>query len=320
MVNRLCMILKIGAALFCALCLAAAVAADKKASDGQRFNRGLFWAVSKDGENIGHIFGTLHTNDKRVTQVPDQVLQALLSADTFCMETFPGVRYFNPHWGFKSIISDMMLPDNGRLVDLVGKPLYRKVEEHLLAIGLKKERIERLKPWVAMHSLSGIHHEQVAKPKAEKNQILDHFLFETAVKHSVELQQLETLEELMAAYYAFPMDAQVALLEDRVNTLEQIPASVDAMIKAYLDQDLEEMLALSLKFISPRSRKMGYDKVYLKHVLFIRNIVMAHYMLDSLYRKNAFVAIGALHLYGEQGVLRRLEKEYGYEVKPVKTG
>ena len=44
---------------------------------------------------------------------------------------------------------------------------------------------------------------------------------------------------------------------------------------------------------------------------------MAHYMLAPLRRKGAFIAVGALHLYGEQGVLKLL-KGYGYAVTPVR--
>ena len=41
-------------------------------------------------------------------------------------------------------------------------------------------------------------------------------LYEYAVDNElVDLYQLETLEELMAAYYNFPVDAQIALLKDR---------------------------------------------------------------------------------------------------------
>ena len=291
------------------------VLTDHISASEQKFQSGLFWSIAKDGEQIAHIFGTLHTNDVRVTNIPTQIKQAIVNADNFCVETFPGVRYFNPHWGFKSIVDDMMLENDGRLVDLLGKPLYERVEKRLLSNGLKKERVERLKPWAVMHSLSGIHQKKDAK--SPSSEILDSVLYELATKNLLNLYQLETLEELMAAYYAFPMPAQVALLEDRLNTIEQIPFVANKMIEIYLEQDLKKMLNLATNFVSPASHAKKYDEVYLKHVLYIRNIVMAHYMLAPLRKKNTFIAMGALHLYGNQGVLSLLE-DYGYTVKPVK--
>lgn len=287
------------------------------AESKERFQRGLFWSISKDGELIGHIFGTLHTNDARVTKLPKEVDAALQQAYSFCMETFPGVRYFNPHWGFRSIVSDMMLPDNGFLIDLVGEKAYGRIRGHLLKIGLKEERIKHLKPWAAMHTLSGLYRDGEKPARKSEGEILDHVLYETAAQHVVDLYQLETLEELMAAYYAFPMDAQIALLKDKVDAVGRLQEAANAMVGAYLDENMPAMLDLSTAFISPGSRKLGYDRVYLKHVLFIRNIVMAHYMLAPLRRKGAFIAVGALHLYGEQGVLKLLE-DYGYEVASIR--
>jgi uncharacterized protein YbaP (TraB family) len=42
-----------------------------------------------------------------------------------------------------------------------------------------------------------------------------------------------------------------------------------------------------------------------------RNVVMAFRMQRELRRGNAFIALGALHLYGAHGVLARLEAD-GY--------
>lgn len=300
--------------IFCLSLPADLVLADTKPTT-QDFNHGLLWSISKDSEHVGYIFGTLHTNDLRVTKVPQKIINLVNSADNFCMETFPGVRYFNPNSGFKSIVNDMML-DDGNLVDLVGKPMYQEIEARLLAIGLKKERIQRLKPWAVMHSLSAIYKKGDKKKKVDK-EILDTMLYEIAVKKSAALYQLETLEELMAAYYAFPIDAQVALLGDKLKAVDQIQESANKMVNLYLKQDLKGMLNLATDFISTESYAKGYDKVYLKHVLNIRNVVMAHYMLAPLRKKNTFFAIGALHLYGEKGVLALMENSYGYRVTPA---
>ncbi|HEX2197861.1 MAG TPA: TraB/GumN family protein [Burkholderiales bacterium] len=47
-----------------------------------------------------------------------------------------------------------------------------------------------------------------------------------------------------------------------------------------------------------------------------RNVVMAFRMQRELRRGNAFIALGALHLYGMQGVLGRLEAD-GYRAARV---
>lgn len=281
-------------------------------SPAERFGEGLFWEIFQDGEPIGHIFGTFHSNDERVLDLPPVVKNTLLASSSFSMEAFPGARYFNPHWGFKDIIDDMTLPEGQTLPDLVGEKTYRRIEERLVANGVSPERIPRLRPWAAMNELG----TRKVRGKKKHGDIMDHVLYEMAAAEVSDLYQVETLEELMAAYYDFPLDAQVGLLRDRLEAHGSLDAVAEKMTEAYLREDLRGMLGLSTHFISADSVAKGYDRVYLKHVLHIRNIVMAHYMLAPLRRKKAFIAIGALHLHGEKGVLRLLE-DYGYSLRRV---
>lgn len=289
------------------------------------FEKGLLWSLAKDGEIVGYLFGTAHSNDPRVVALSQRVLHFIDSADSFTMEAFPGSRYFNPHWGYRSVARDMTLPEGETLAALLGEELYARIAPALAASGAPAEMIPRLRPWAAMSFLSmqrggGDAPSRGRWPQAAKQAlgpIQDHALFEYAGERTSELYQVETLEELMAAYYDFPLDAQVALLRDRAATRGEAHRFSREVIDAYLAGDLARMLDWSTRFISADSRKRGFDRVYLKHVLHIRNIVMAHYMLAPLRRKRTFIAIGALHLWGEQGVPAIMRDTYGFELRPV---
>lgn len=305
---------KFGCALTaCALlCASAASAAER-----ERFDRGLLWSVSKDGAVVAHVFGTLHSNDARVLKVAQSptVDGLLRSSENFGMEAFPKTRYFNPHWGYKSVLNDMMLPDGGTLEQLTGPELYAKVRERLIQNGVPADRIIHLKPWAAMHSLT------MRKSKSDGagggGEIQDSWLFERAADITSNLYQVETLEELIASYYSFPLDAQVGLLNDRANFYGRMEAHREKMTEAYLAEDLDGMLANNVAFISAKSEKAGFKDKYLKHVLRDRNVVMAHYMLAPMRKGKTFFALGALHIQGEKGVLGILRDTYGFEVRRV---
>ena len=55
----------------------------------------------------------------------------------------------------------------------------------------------------------------------------------------------------------------------------------------------------------------AHQAVMTKRVLYDRSVVMAFRMQRELRRGDAFVAVGALHLYGEKGVLALLAQD-GY--------
>ena len=58
------------------------------------------------------------------------------------------------------------------------------------------------------------------------------------------------------------------------------------------------------------------NEVFAQRLLFDRNVRMFERMQPQLRAGNAFVAVGALHLYGEKGILSLLQRD-GYRVSRV---
>ena len=79
-------------------------------------------------------------------------------------------------------------------------------------------------------------------------------------------------------------------------------------------RDLAQMVALNQKYMQIGDRKLA-DKL-MDSLIYERNLRMVQRMRPRLKDGNAFVAIGALHLPGEKGVLRLLQNR-GYTVSVV---
>ena len=64
-----------------------------------------------------------------------------------------------------------------------------------------------------------------------------------------------------------------------------IQVTLDEMLDAYLEEDLVALMNASTSFVDKNDyNKNRHLQVYLKHSVYIRNIVMAHYMnLPFLY-------------------------------------
>ena len=85
---------------------------------------------------------------------------------------------------------------------------------------------------------------------------------------------------------------------------------------AYLERDLAAIWRLRERFIARYPAVAAHQAVMTKRVLHDRSVVMAFRMQRELRRGNAFVALGALHLYGGEGVLALLEGD-GYRAARV---
>lgn len=296
------------AALIFAIVLSALATAKESKGDEERFDKGIFWKIEKDGEYVGHIFGTLHMNDERIATLHQKVNKVLDDSQSFAMEAFPSDHYWNPYSGGQMIKHDMMLPKGESLADYVGEEVYAEIEETLVGIGMDAEFVERLRPWAAMRSFA---------IKADTNDaILDYNLLDRAASQRKELYQVESIEEFIVTLQEMPIEAQVALLKFTVQSYDEMRNIINEMLEAYLEQDLKAMYRISTSFIPDDPENDQWRQIYVKHVIEIRNIVMEHYMRKPMRLGDTFIAVGAVHLYGDKGVLALMEKD-GYTVTRV---
>ena len=281
----------------------------KPKKESGKFTKGVLWKIEKDKEFIGYLFGTIHMNDKRVNKVRKSIIGIFDEKNSFAMESFPSDHYWNPYHGGQMIKGDMTLPKGQTLEMLIGKDLYQKVEEVLLNLGLDKETILHMKPWAAMRSFA-------VKSENTEDLILDYELLDRAAAQRKELYQVESIEEFLVTFYAMPEEVQIKLLEFTVDSYAEMRDTINEMLEAYLEEDLTKMYEISTSFIPSKPENERYRETYLKHVVKDRNVVMEHYMRKPMREKKTFIAIGALHLYGDQGVLALMEKD-GYQVTRV---
>ena len=301
-----------------ALIFLVAVFSTLYAYNKQPYTEGVFWQVSKDGEVLGHIYGTIHMNDEKVTKLDKKVMDIFDNSVGYSIEAFPSSHLWNPYHGFENIKKKMMFEDK-TLADVAGEKTANDVFQILTKNGVNEEYATKIKPWAALFSIA-------AKSK-HTGPIVDHKLLDLASIQEKEIYQIESPEELLAAFYAMPMDSQVELLKSKIEYFPNIQNTLDEMLDAYLEEDLVSLMNASTSFVDKSDyNKNRHLQVYLKHSVYIRNIVMAHYMnLPFLYgldrykgQGGTFVCIGALHLLGEKGVLSLLEKQYGFEIKRIK--
>ena len=275
----------------------------------EEYRDGLFWKIEKDGEYVGHIFGTLHMNDARINELYKKISVVLDESQSFAMEAFPSDHYWNPYQGGQLIKHEMVLPRGDSLANYVGEETYAEIEQVLVdVLGMQPDLVSTLRPWAAMRSFA---------VKAKSNDvILDYALLERAGDQKKELFQVESIEEFIVTLQEMPIEAQVALLKFTVDSYNDMQGIIDDMLDAYLKEDLEAMHTISTRFIPRAEENEQWRQIYLRHVIEIRNIVMAHYMRKPMRLGNTFIAVGAVHLFGDKGVLALIEKD-GYTLTRV---
>jgi uncharacterized protein YbaP (TraB family) len=265
----------------------------------ETFKQGILWKIEHDGVAPSYLFGTIHVSDARVAALPKAVKQAFDSAKSFTTEMVvdsAAESYF---------VHAMTLKPGNDLRDVLGDELYAKAVAAMQDRGVPPDMTRRLKPWGVLITLI------VPEPTGEP--ILDRRLQELAAERKKPVRQLESVQEQVAVFDEMPLNVQIAMLESAIDHHDELPRLIERTIEDYLARDLDSLWKLNELYGDDAREHYDY---FVERVLFTRNVRMADRVKKQLKEGGAFIAVGALHLYGEKGVPALLKKA-GYHVSRV---
>ena len=275
-------------------------AANASTSSTIKYSKGLLWRIEGEAVKPSYLFGTIHLNDPRVTLLPAPVQQAFDQSSSFTMELITDGD------GVIAIAEAMFFNDGRTLPTVIGSDLYQQTREALIQNGLPTDDLERKKPWSIMVMLS--------MPRQTAALPLDFLLQFNAVRQGKPVYGLESAQEQISIFDDIPMNDQIALLESTLQMHKQTEAYIESLVQAYLQRDLTAIMTLMADFV-PDQGKSAFD-AFMERLLPHRNGLMAERMLPRLKEGNAFIAVGAGHLGGEQGLLHLLEGK-GYRLTAI---
>ncbi len=296
MIRLLCLLLLTLPALADGPCAPLKLRPAGPAPGGER--KALLWQITPAGGNPSLLFGTIHLGDPEITDLPGPVEEGLKRSGTFVMEalpTPPELERFQQRLFFQ---------DGRSLEDYLPPPLHPRALRYLGDYGLPPEQASRLKPWAAFLMLAGA--------PAGNGPPLDMVLLYRAREAGLSVAGLETLEEQAGVLEGLSVEDQKELLRDTVCHFDRIRADQEALKRLYLQRDLTGLARYADRYVSDSG---SYDRLE-RLLLTGRNLRMAARMEDYLRRGGAFIAVGAMHLPGERGLLRLLEQA-GYRVEPL---
>lgn len=264
---------------------------------------GLLWKIEKQGMVASYLYGTMHVGNPEVVKLSPEVEQAFVQSDHFVMEVllnFQAMGY---------MASASFFNDGRTLKDIMGRPEYKRL------FGLINKRLfispdvmNHMKPWAVLMLLM-----MPADQRVQSEVALDMVLYRRASQRRIRLTGLETVQEQVAVFESMTLQDQLWMLNRSVEDIDNIDAQLPEMLNAYLNRNLAQLVKIQQKFMYEDSM---IDDRFLYQLLDIRNIKMAQRIEPVLEQGNAFIAIGALHLPGEAGILHLLEQQ-GYKVTSI---
>lgn len=261
----------------------------------QATEKGLFWKLEAPSGTTSYLFGTMHTDDNRVSELSPTVIEAIKSVDTFVMEAEPGNDPKN------------LLMDKGSLAELITEAEFEQVREladfHVMHLGAAMQ----MKPWLLAVVFD--------LPKPQTPFAQDNLLMRKAEDLNKYVVGIETSKEHFAVMDNFSLDEQLVMLRAVLKrTAAEKEANFEKLIAAYLQGDSANILALDDEMTGHVLPKALWAKMRTKLVE-ERNVIMAQRTLEKAKSTPLFIAVGASHLAGDNGLIAAFKKA-GFKLTP----
>jgi uncharacterized protein len=259
--------------------------------------KGLFWKLQSPTGVESYLFGTIHTDDNRVADISPTVVDAIKQVDAFMMESA------------ENNDQSVMLLKSGNLAGYLTQDEFDQVRDladfHVMHLGAALQ----MKPWLLAVIFD--------LPKPQTPFAQDNLLMRKAEDLSKDVIGIESAKEHFGVMDNFSMDEQLVMLRAVLKrTPEQKEADFERLMSAYLKGDSDEITALDEKITGGMLPKEIWAKMRAK-LLDDRNVLMAERTTTLAKDKPVFIAVGASHLAGENGLIAAFKKA-GFQLTPLK--
>jgi uncharacterized protein YbaP (TraB family) len=285
--------------------IAAMVIAPTASAAGPAFSQGLLFRLDKPGARTSWVFGTIHSSDPRALELPLPVTRAFARARTYAAEIMLG------DVDVADFFAMAQFADGRRLADYFDDDTLAAIRVAFGASAPAEATLAKLKPWAVLLQLG-----QAPTSATDERPTLDASLLAAARVRRMPVVSLELAEEQASAFDAIPLETQVALVHYVLQERDALVQQHAQTLRAWLDRDLARIRALS-EAPGKRDPLIARHFALLSHHLIDnRSVSMAHRLFLPLRHGGVFVAVGALHLYGDRGLLALL-RDQGYRIQRV---
>ncbi|ELB2793567.1 TraB/GumN family protein [Aeromonas hydrophila] len=261
-----------------------------------------FYKVSK-GDQQHWLLGSIHAGKPSLYPLPDPIERAWLQSRTLVLEVDLS-HISQQQWQEMGAITRLV--DGKTLKEHVPLDLYRRTIIAAGQNGLTENMLAPLRPWFAAITLT-----QAALERTDFRSALgvDQHFAKQAGDSGKPIIGFETLLEQLG-YLASVGDNQTLMLESTLDELPELEHGFREVMKAWEEGDEATLINLLKSEMAPPKLQAWLEQTLLAE----RN----HNWLKkwSTLPNESFIVVGALHLYGDQGLLALLEQQ-GWRITPL---
>lgn len=263
------------------------------------------WSV-KDSDTTIYLFGTIHVLKPDTEWQNEKLMAKFASSDKIVTELAPD--QMDPAVIGPIMAQYGMYGAEDSLKNHIDAEDYAIVEASLVAMGMPAQAVERFRPWVATITLMQY---SIMKAGFNPESGVEMVLTKLGQAEGKSFAGLETAKEQMGFFANMPADKQIAFLKSTISDMPKAEQQINDMLAAWKVGDMPALNALmtdSMKEYPGLSELLlaSRNKRWIKQI----DVMLAEETGEL------FLAVGAGHMPGEDGVINLLKKA-GHVVERV---
>ena len=285
------------------LMLALAALAAPSVAGEQPYSQGRLWRIEAPGVAPSWLLGTMHSADPAIATPWPALARVMNGVDSITIELLLDEA------ATAAMGRAMMLNDGRKLSDIAGPERMARIGEVGARYGMPGDALQSFRPW-AVNMIFSVPPSEFQR-QASGAPMLDAALLDHGEARGIPVYGIETVDEQIALFADYDDADQLALLDITLDMQPQAEAQFNELRRAWLAGDLGGLYDVGMEMPGTGSTDMMDE--FADRLIRRRNHRMVERIGPQLEQGNALIAVGALHLPGEEGVLALLEKQ-GYRV------
>jgi len=272
----------------------------------------VLWRIEKEGVDPSYLFGTVHVIDPSLQALSPAVRAALEQSRVVAVESVETSR--RAMSAIMAQASPLMVSMDKELQRILSDDEMTVVEKALADAGYPTQLALGLKPWVATMFLADSRCQRLLQNQGLKP--IDTLVVERAERSGVRVVGLETPLEQYQSLAAISSRLQAAWLKASIELHPRVDDMSETIAELYRFRKLDAVWSITQELAQQTSLDDATLDGLRGELVVKRNARMLDQAVPLIEQGSAFIAVGALHQIGSEGLVALLRQK-GFTVTAV---
>jgi len=251
--------------------------------------------VEKNGTS-SYLFGTVHVGDASMKGLPEKVTKAIDQSEQVVVEV--DISKLTPLQMQQRSMPFMMLKDGKTLQTELSKQNYNKLKDYFAKKSIDIAMFNGLKPWAVMVTMMQIEFQNAGFSDQTG---IDKQVLAYAKKQNITIGELETLEQQLQMFDGMALLSN-EMIEETFEQLADINTYFIKLVNAWKNGDMDTLT----EYYNMSFDESNYGEISEQVMLVNRNNKWVEQLVPRLTNEKLFIAVGALHLPEQHGLIKQL--------------